>query len=240
MRRRACALRRKRRGVTTCVIPEPFLDEDATTEYLEMDGVLLAYHARRGERRLYRVAEETGAGRRVVRNALAGVRSGTSGGRSSGNAGFRWAGDLSAATRGAQSAALPQCTSSALCMRNVSGMQYRLLRARDPRITRVGRILRHTCIDELPQLVNVLRGEMRWWDRVPEMPFVVEQYEPIHLKRLSVLPGLTGLWQLSASRPAGTSSRKYGYDLYYLRHQGVLNGAVAILLHTLVFAFRGV
>ena len=51
---------------------------------------------------------------------------------------------------------------------------------RDPRITPVGRFLRHTCIDELPQLVNVLLGEMSLVGPRPEMPFIVEQYEEIH------------------------------------------------------------
>ena len=66
--------------------------------------------------------------------------------------------------------------------------------------------------------MNVLRGEMWLVGPRPEMPFVVEQYEPIHLKRLSVLPGLTGLWQLSADRQAPNFTKISGYDLYYLRH----------------------
>jgi exopolysaccharide biosynthesis polyprenyl glycosylphosphotransferase len=67
----------------------------------------------------------------------------------------------------------------------------------DPRMTRVGRFLRRFSIDELPQIVNVLRGEMSWVGPRPNMPDEVKQYEPWQRKRLSVLPGITGLWQVS-------------------------------------------
>jgi exopolysaccharide biosynthesis polyprenyl glycosylphosphotransferase len=67
----------------------------------------------------------------------------------------------------------------------------------DPRMTRVGRFLRHMSIDELPQVINVLQGEMSWVGPRPNTPDEVEQYEPWQRKRLSVLPGITGLWQVS-------------------------------------------
>ena len=72
----------------------------------------------------------------------------------------------------------------------------------------------------------------------PEMPFIVEQYELEHRKRLTVKPGITGLWQLSADRMSPIHEN-ISYDLYYVRHRSVLMDA-AILLHTVVFAFRGV
>jgi lipopolysaccharide/colanic/teichoic acid biosynthesis glycosyltransferase len=65
----------------------------------------------------------------------------------------------------------------------------------DPRITRVGGILRKLSIDELPQFVNVLRGEMAVVGPRPEMPFIVARYERWQLLRLLALPGITGLWQ---------------------------------------------
>ena len=88
----------------------------------------------------------------------------------------------------------------------------------DPRITRVGQWLRKTSIDELPQLWNVLRGEMALVGPRPEMPFVVDRYEPWqHLRHLAT-PGITGLWQttcrssLPLHRPEATL-----LDLEYIR-----------------------
>jgi len=68
---------------------------------------------------------------------------------------------------------------------------------RDPRITRVGRFIRKTSIDELPQLFNILVGDMSMVGPRPPLPAEVEQYEPWQRRRLSVKPGLTGLWQVS-------------------------------------------
>jgi len=69
--------------------------------------------------------------------------------------------------------------------------------ADDDRITPVGRWLRRFSIDELPQLINVIRGEMSLIGPRPALPYEVEQYEPRHLRRLEALPGVTGLWQVS-------------------------------------------
>jgi exopolysaccharide biosynthesis polyprenyl glycosylphosphotransferase len=85
----------------------------------------------------------------------------------------------------------------------------------DPRITPVGRLLRRASLDELPQLLNVLRGDMSLVGPRPEMPFIVEQYSPLHRQRLAVKPGITGLWQLSADR-AFLIHENIEYDLYYL------------------------
>ncbi|RMI32493.1 exopolysaccharide biosynthesis polyprenyl glycosylphosphotransferase [Streptomyces triticirhizae] len=68
---------------------------------------------------------------------------------------------------------------------------------RDPRITRVGRLLRRTSLDELPQLVNVVRGEMALVGPRPPLPDEVARYGTVELRRLSVRPGLTGPWQVS-------------------------------------------
>jgi lipopolysaccharide/colanic/teichoic acid biosynthesis glycosyltransferase len=67
----------------------------------------------------------------------------------------------------------------------------------DPRITRVGHILRRLSLDELPQLVNVLRGEMSLVGPRPPLPEEVAEYGPVELRRLLVRPGMTGLWQVS-------------------------------------------
>jgi lipopolysaccharide/colanic/teichoic acid biosynthesis glycosyltransferase len=110
--------------------------------------------------------------------------------------------------------------------------------AEDPRITRIGRFLRRTSLDELPQLINVLRGEMSLVGPRPEMPFIVEKYNAHHRQRLEVTPGITGIWQLSADR-AFLIHENIFYDLYYIRHRNFFMD-VAILLHTVAFAMRGI
>jgi len=87
----------------------------------------------------------------------------------------------------------------------------------DPRVTPVGRFLRHASLDELPQLMNVLLGQMSLVGPRPEMPFITEQYTPIQRQRLSVKPGITGLWQISPTR-AFPIHENMEYDLYYLRN----------------------
>ena len=107
----------------------------------------------------------------------------------------------------------------------------------DPRITRIGRWLRRTSLDELPQLINILKGDMSLVGPRPEMPFIVERYNARHWQRLKVLPGLTGLWQLSADR-AFLIHENIQYDLYYIRHRNFFMD-LAIMLHTAVFAMKG-
>lgn len=70
--------------------------------------------------------------------------------------------------------------------------------ATDPRITGLGKILRSFGLDELPQLINVLRGEMSMVGPRPSLDYELEVYEEWHKKRLSVLPGITGVWQVTA------------------------------------------
>lgn len=77
----------------------------------------------------------------------------------------------------------------------VSGDRYKTLS--DPRITRVGRVLRKLNLDELPQLFNVLRGDMSLVGPRPAIPYELMHYEPAWLERLQVPPGLTGLWQVT-------------------------------------------
>lgn len=78
---------------------------------------------------------------------------------------------------------------------NGSGSRYKLVG--DRRITTVGRVLRKTSLDELPQLLNVLRGEMSLVGPRPAIAYEVAQYKPWHRQRLTVAPGITGLWQVS-------------------------------------------
>jgi len=108
----------------------------------------------------------------------------------------------------------------------------------DSRITRVGRILRKTSLDEVPQLINVLKGEMSLVGPRPEMPFITAEYGPWEATRLTVPQGITGLWQLSADRQFAIH-QSIEYDLYYIQNRTVLMD-IAILVHTLVYAAKGI
>lgn len=108
----------------------------------------------------------------------------------------------------------------------------------DERITRVGRLIRKVSLDELPQLLNVLAGDMSLVGPRPEMPFLVDQYNTFQRQRLEVIPGITGLWQLSADR-AFHIHENIQYDMYYIRNRGFFLD-LAILFHTIIFAVRGI
>lgn len=88
---------------------------------------------------------------------------------------------------------------------------------KDPRVTRVGAIIRRTSIDELPQLFNVLAGDMSLVGPRPPLPHEVEQYEEWHLRRLEVAPGITGLWQVSG-RSELTFDEMVLLDLWYIEN----------------------
>jgi lipopolysaccharide/colanic/teichoic acid biosynthesis glycosyltransferase len=91
----------------------------------------------------------------------------------------------------------------------------------DRRVTRVGRLLRKTGLDELPQFYNVLVGDMSVVGPRPEMEFIVQTYTPRQRRRLSMRPGITGPWQISEARREPIHENVQ-YDLYYIRHQSLL------------------
>lgn len=99
---------------------------------------------------------------------------------------------------------------------------------KDPRITKVGAFLHKTSLDELPQLINVIKGDMSLVGPRPEMTFIVDQYKPIYRYRLLVLPGVTGLWQVSG-RTDKPLEENIKYDLYYIKNQSFLLDLVIIL-----------
>jgi exopolysaccharide biosynthesis polyprenyl glycosylphosphotransferase len=108
---------------------------------------------------------------------------------------------------------------------------------RDPRVTRVGRVLRRASIDELPQLLNVIKGEMSLVGPRPELPFLVERYEPWQRKRFAIPPGITGWWQIR-----GRSERPMHLhvddDLYYIQNHSLLLD-LQILWKTISVVLRG-
>lgn len=108
----------------------------------------------------------------------------------------------------------------------------------DLRITKCGRFLRKTSLDELPQFWNVLKGDMSIVGPRPEMPFIVETYNDTQRERLNVKPGITGIWQISADR-ALPIHENIDHDLYYIEHQSLLLDIV-IIVETLFFVMRGI
>jgi lipopolysaccharide/colanic/teichoic acid biosynthesis glycosyltransferase len=87
----------------------------------------------------------------------------------------------------------------------------------DPRVTRVGRFIRRTSLDEIPQFLNVLRGDMSLVGPRPPLAREVSQYQEWHRRRLAVAPGLTGLWQISG-RSDLTFDEMVLLDLYYIEN----------------------
>lgn len=110
-------------------------------------------------------------------------------------------------------------------------------RPADPRVTSVGKHLRRTSLDELPQLWNVLRGEMSLVGPRPELPAVVEGYEPWQRKRFNVPPGMTGWWQVNG-RSERSMHLNTEVDLYYVQNYSIMLD-LQILLRTLGAVVRG-
>ena len=107
----------------------------------------------------------------------------------------------------------------------------------DPRVTRVGRWLRRLSLDELPQLLNVLRGDMSVVGPRPPIPYEVESYELWHRKRLDMKPGMTGLWQVSG-RNRLPFDEMVRLDLFYIENWSLLLD-LKIILKTLPVMLRG-
>jgi exopolysaccharide biosynthesis polyprenyl glycosylphosphotransferase len=110
----------------------------------------------------------------------------------------------------------------------------------DPRITPLGKFMRSTRIDEIPQLLNILAGQMSWVGPRPERPFFVEQYVkeiPGYRERFKVKPGVTGLAQVSGGY-ATTPERKLKFDLIYMYHQNLLMD-LQILVETVRVVLTG-
>ncbi len=101
----------------------------------------------------------------------------------------------------------------------------------DPRIIPFGNFLRDSSIDELPQLFNVLKGEMSLVGPRPELPYAVEEFKLWHCARLDILPGMTGLWQINGKNTT-TFSEMIRYDIEYVRRLSFIQ-EMKILLMTI-------
>ncbi|MFW5708789.1 MAG: sugar transferase [Chloroflexota bacterium] len=106
----------------------------------------------------------------------------------------------------------------------------------DPRITRVGRILRKYSLDELPQFWNVLRGDMTLVGPRPAIPYEIDLYNDWHRRRLVVKPGLTGLWQVR-KRGEASFDEMVQLDIWYIEHQSLWLDLKIILQTALVVLF---
>ncbi len=106
----------------------------------------------------------------------------------------------------------------------------------DPRITRVGRVLRKTSLDELPQIINVLRGQMSIVGTRPTS-FAASTYELWHSERLEVTPGITGLWQIKG-RGTMTFDERLRLDIEYIERRSTLLD-LRIIAQTALAVFRG-
>lgn len=108
----------------------------------------------------------------------------------------------------------------------------------DPRVTRVGRILRKTSLDELPQIFNIIKGDMSWVGPRPTS-FDVSTYSLWHTERLEVLPGLTGLWQVSGRSNLDFDDRLH-LDIEYIERQSIwLDIKILFQTVTAIFTQRG-
>ena len=124
-----------------------------------------------------------------------------------------------------------------------AGGSPRWAQKQDPRITRVGRFIRATRIDELPQLANVIRGEMSLVGPRPERPHFVEQLAraiPFYRQRAYVKPGLTGWAQVNFPYGASVEDarEKLAYDLYYVKNRTIMLDMIILISTIRVVLFR--
>ncbi len=109
--------------------------------------------------------------------------------------------------------------------------------AHDPRITRVGRLIRKTSLDELPQFFNVLRGEMSLVGPRPPIPYEVEEYQKWHTRRFEAIPGITGMWQVYG-RNRVSFDEMVRMDIDYIEKQSLWLD-LKLLIHTPLVLFTG-
>ena len=123
-----------------------------------------------------------------------------------------------------------------LCKNKMQGYMFKM--DDDPRITRVGRFIRRTSIDELPQFWNVLRWDMSLVGTRPPTLDEYEQYDSHHKRRLSMKPGITGLWQVSGRSSIQNFEDVVALDVKYIDNWS-LWGDIKLLFKTVAVVFTG-
>ena len=113
----------------------------------------------------------------------------------------------------------------------------------DPRVTRIGKFLRKTRIDEIPQLINVIKGDMSWVGPRPERPYFVEKFKkeiPLYTRRLRVRPGITGWAQVKGGYDQSIEhvKQKLTYDLFYIENMS-LRMDLKIVIVTILVMLKG-
>ena len=124
-----------------------------------------------------------------------------------------------------------------MAQNEMKGQMFKM--TNDPRVTKVGKFIRATSIDELPQFWNILKGEMSLVGTRPPTVEEFKQYEPRHKRRLSMKPGLTGLWQVSGRSDIEDFEEVVRLDVAYIDNWNLQLDA-KILLKTLVVIFKKV
>lgn len=114
-------------------------------------------------------------------------------------------------------------------LNEVDGAMFKM--HNDPRVTKIGKLLRRTSLDELPQLYNVLKGDISLVGPRPPLPDEVKEYTEYDKQRLLVIPGCTGLWQVSARKEVGFHEM-VELDLQYIKKSGLFYD-LAIILKTI-------
>ena len=108
----------------------------------------------------------------------------------------------------------------------------------DPRITKIGKFIRKTSLDEFPQFLNVLKGDMSLVGTRPPTVDEFEQYEGYHKRRLSMKPGLTGVWQVSGRSDITDFEEVVRLDMEYIQNWNIAMD-IKILLKTVLVVFKG-
>lgn len=123
-------------------------------------------------------------------------------------------------------------------MKGSVGYSYSPTRKNDKRVTRTGKFLRKTGIDEIPQFINVLKGDMSIVGPRPEMEFIVEKYNDVERMRLLAKPGITGLWQIKANRKK-LIHENLNFDLEYIEKKSLVLDLI-IMAETAIFMIKSI